>query len=74
MLQAVFGDAVSISSNYTFYAPFAKYMPPLISPYSWRIKSQILEGVNENYFTYTGDKAEAFVLSLYGLNAKVGKS
>lgn len=73
MLQAVFNDSISIMSNYTFYAPFAKYMPPLISPYSWNIKKQILDGVKADYFTYTGDKAEAFVLRLYGLNPKVGK-
>jgi nicotinamide mononucleotide adenylyltransferase len=73
MLQVVFGDYISILPNYTFSAPFAKYMPPLISPYSWKIKKQILDGVDSNYFTYTGDKAEAFVLRLYGLHPKVGK-
>src|SRR5574340_1639643 len=73
MLQSIFGDSIDVSSNYTFYAPFAKYMPPLISPYSWKIKAQILDGIKENYFTYTGDKAEAFVLRIYGLNPKVGK-
>ncbi|MDE1815394.1 MAG: hypothetical protein KGI11_02395 [Thaumarchaeota archaeon] len=73
MLQSVFDDSISIMSNYTFYAPFAKYMPPLISPYSWNIKKQILDGIKTDYFTYTGDKAEAFVLRLYGLNPKVGK-
>ena len=73
MLEAVFGDSISILPNYTFYAPFAKYMPPLLSPYSWKIKRQILEGVRSDYFTYTGDKAEAFVLRLYGLNPKVGR-
>ena len=72
MLEAVFGDSISIMPSYTFYAPFAKYMPPLLSPYSWSIKRQILDGVKD-YFTYTGDKAEAFVLRLYGLNPKVGK-
>ncbi len=73
MLHTVFGDSVSVLSNYTFYAPFAKYMPPLISPYSWKVKKQILDGIKSNYFTYTGDKAEAFVLRLYGLNPKIGK-
>ncbi len=73
MLQSVFGDSVSIEPNYTFYSPFAKYMPPLLSPYSWNIKKQILDGIKTDYFTYTGDKAEAFVLRLYGLNPKVGK-
>ncbi|HJU13200.1 MAG TPA: hypothetical protein VJ792_01935 [Candidatus Nitrosotalea sp.] len=73
MLQAVFGDSIKVMSNYTFYSPFAKYMPPLLSPYSWNIKKQILAGIETDYFTYTGDKAEAFVLSLYGLNPRVGK-
>ena len=72
MLQAVFGNSISILSNYSFYAPFAKYMPPFLSPFSWRIKKQILGSLTDDYFTYTGDKAEGFVLQLYGLNPKVG--
>jgi len=72
MLQAVFGNSISVLSNYTFYAPFVKYMPPLFSPFSWRIKKQVLDGLAEDYFTYTGDKAEGFVLRLYGLNPKIG--
>lgn len=72
MLQAVFGNSISVLSNYSFYAPFAKYMPPLLSPFSWRIKKQILGGLTDDYFTYTGDKAEGFVLKLYGLNPRVG--
>lgn len=72
MLQAVFGDSISVLSNYTFYAPFAKYMPPLFSPFSWSIKKQILDGLAEDYFTYTGDKAEGFVLRFYGLKPKIG--
>jgi predicted nuclease of restriction endonuclease-like RecB superfamily len=73
MLKSVFGDSISIVSNYTFYSPFLKYMPPLLSPYSWNIKRQILDGIKTDYFTYTGDKAEAFVLRLYGLNPKIGQ-
>ena len=72
MLQSIFGSSISILSNYSFYAPFAKYMPPLLSPFSWRIKKQILGGLSDDYFTYTGDKAEGFVLKLYGLNPRVG--
>jgi len=72
MLQAVFGDSISVLSNYTFYAPFAKYIPPFFSLFSWRIKKQILDGLTEDYFTYTGDKAEGFVLRLYGLKPKIG--
>lgn len=73
MLEAVFGDSIKVMSNYTFYSPFAKYMPPLLSPYSWSIKKQILDGIKTDYFTYTGDKAEAFVLRIYGLRPRVGK-
>ncbi|MGB6463546.1 MAG: hypothetical protein WBF38_04910 [Nitrosotalea sp.] len=73
MLKSVFGDSISIISNYTFYSPFLKYIPPLLSPYSWNIKKQILDGIKTDYFTYTGDKAEAFVLRLYGLNPRVGQ-
>jgi len=72
MLHAIFADSISVLSNYTFYAPFVKYMPPLLSSRSWRVKKQILSGISERYFTYTGDKVEGFVLRLYGLNPKVG--
>ncbi len=72
MLQAVFDNSISILSNYTFYAPFVKYMPPLLSPFSWIIKKQILGELSEDFFTYTGDKAEEVVLKLYGLNPKIG--
>jgi len=72
MLQSVFGDSVLVLSNYAFSAPFIKYMPPLLSPFSWNIKRQILDGVSDDYFTYTGDKAEGFVLKLYGLKPRVG--
>ncbi len=73
MLKAVFGESIIVLPNYTFYAPFVKYIPPMLSPYSWKIKKQILDGIKTDYFTYTGDKAEGFVLKLYGLNPKVGK-
>ena len=73
MLQSVFGDSVLVLSNYAFSAPFIKYMPPLLSPFSWNIKRQILDGVSDDYFTYTGDKAERFVLKLYGLKPRIGE-
>ena len=71
-LQSIFGESISVLSNYSFSAPFIKYMPPLLSPFSWNIKKQILDGISDNYFTYTGDKAEGFVLRLYGLKPKIG--
>jgi hypothetical protein len=72
MVCSIFGDSVSVLSNYTFYAPFIKYLPPFISPSSWKIKKQILSNITDKYFTYTGDKAEGFVLKLYGLNPNIG--
>ena len=73
MLQAVFGDSIEISRNYTFYAPFSKYLPPLLSPRSWKLRKQILKGVKGDYFTYTGDKAEGYMLKMYRLNPKIGE-
>jgi len=72
MIESVFNDSVTVSSNYTFLAPFKKYFPPLISPKSWSLRKQILRGIEGVYFTYTGDKAEGLMLKLYRLNPKVG--
>ena len=73
MLESVFGEKITISSNYSFISPFKKYFPPLISRKSWELKKQILSGIEDDYFTYTGDKAEGLMLKLYRLNPKVGK-
>ena len=73
MLESVFGEKITISSNYSFIPPFKKYFPPLISRKSWELKKQILSGIEDDYFTYTGDKAEGLMLKLYRLNPKVGK-
>ena len=72
MLDAVFGNSILVLSNYTFSAPFIRYMPPLFSPFSWNIKKQILNGISDDYFTYTGDRVEGFVLKLYGLKPRIG--
>ena len=72
MLKSIFGDSIQVSTNYSFYAPFKKYFPPLISPKSWSLRKQILQGIENDYFTYTGDKAEGLMLRLYRLNPKIG--
>lgn len=72
MLESVFGTSITVERNYTFYAPFVCYMPPLLSPRSWSLRNQILDGINDDYFTYTGDKAEGYMLKLYRLNPKIG--
>jgi len=72
MLDAVFGNSIEVSKNYTFQAPFWRHLPPLLSPFSWILRNQILEGIPEDYFTYTGDKAEGRMLKVYRLNPKIG--
>ncbi|NWJ99350.1 hypothetical protein HX802_01615 [Marine Group I thaumarchaeote] len=72
MIESVFGNSVTISSNYTFFVPFKKYFPPLISLKSWSLRKKILQGIDDDYFTYTGDKAEGLMLKLYRLNPRVG--
>lgn len=72
MLVSLFGDSIEISPNYTFHAPFYRYFPPILSPYSWKLRAQILSGINDDYYTYTGDKIEGLMLKAYRLNPKVG--
>ncbi len=72
MLFAVFGDSIEVSSNYTFHAPFFRYFPPMLSPYSWKLRNQILQGINEDFYTYTGDKTEGLMLKAYRLKPKIG--
>ena len=73
MLESVFEDSITISSNYTFHAPFKKYFPPLVSKGSWKLRKEILSEIEGDYYTYTGDKAEGLMLKLYRLKPKVGQ-
>ncbi len=73
MLMSVFGDSIQITDDYVFFAPFKKYLPPLLTPKSWRLRKQILQGVEGQFFSYTGDKAEGYMLKFYGLKPKIGE-
>ncbi|WP_428326322.1 hypothetical protein [Nitrosopumilus sp.] len=73
MLESVFGDSIQITDDYAFFAPFKKYMPPLLSPKSWKLRKQILRGVEGDFFSYTGDKAEGYMLKIYRLKPKIGE-
>jgi len=73
MLESVFGDSIIVTDDYAFFAPFKKYMPPLLSPRSWELRKQILKGVQGDFFSYTGDKAEGYMLKLYRLKPKIGQ-
>ncbi len=71
MVESVFShnNNVSILPDYTFFYPFIKYLPPLISPYSWILRNQILRNIKENEFVaYTGDRIESIALRLYKLH------
>lgn len=73
MLSSIFGDSITITEDYTFFAPFKKYMPPLLSPKSWELRKQILKDVQGDFFSYTGDKTEWYMLKLYRLKPKIGQ-
>jgi nicotinamide mononucleotide adenylyltransferase len=76
MIEAVFtnNDRVIVLPDYAFFSPFIKYVPPLISPYSWILRRQILKSVKEETFvSYSGDRIERIVLSIYRLHPIGGK-
>ena len=69
MVESVFGDSVVVLPDYAFYAPYSKYLPPLLSSRSWKLRNQIITQINEKKFvSYTGDKAERLMLKAYRLN------
>lgn len=73
MVRALFGDAVAVSDAYTFTAPFSRYLPPLLSRESWRLRRRIVAEAGGDYFTYTGDRAEWIALKAYGLRPVIGR-
>ena len=73
MIESIFGDSVKVTEDYAFFAPFKNYMPPLLAPKSWKLRKQILRGVKGDFFSYTGDKAEGYMLKIYRLKPKVGE-
>ena len=73
MLESIFENSIKITDDYAFQSPFKKYLPPLIRRKSWKLRKQILDGVEGNYFSYTGDKAEGYMLKMYRLRPKIGE-
>jgi len=73
MLETIFGNSIKITDDYAFQAPFKKYLPPLVRRKSWKLRKQILNGVKGDYFSYTGDKAEGYMLKMYRLKPKIGE-
>jgi hypothetical protein len=69
MIESVFGDSVTVLPDYTFYAPYRKYLPPLLSSRAWKLRNQIISQISEKKFvSYTGDKTERLMLKAYRLN------
>lgn len=71
MIREVFpnDNNIFISPNYTFYSPFIKYFPPIFSPYSWKIRDQVVNAISEKKFvSYTGDPVERYALRVYRFN------
>jgi hypothetical protein len=71
MIESVFGNnkSITVSPDYSLVSPFLRYLPPLISPFSWILRNQILRNVREEKFiSYTGDVAERITLSVFKLN------
>ncbi|MGI0012364.1 MAG: hypothetical protein ACREBU_02820 [Nitrososphaera sp.] len=68
MVQSVAGDSVTVLPQYTFVAPYVKYMPPLLSSRSWELRNQIVGQIKEDIFvSYTGDNVERLMLKAYRL-------
>lgn len=69
MVESVFGSEITVLPDYTFNAPYSKYLPPVLSSRSWELRRQILSKVGEKeYVSYTGDPAERLMLKIYRLN------
>jgi len=71
MIESVLdsNDNIKILPDYTFFSPFIKYLPPILSPYSWMLRNQIVNNIKEEaFFAYTGDKIERFALKVYRLH------
>jgi nicotinic acid mononucleotide adenylyltransferase len=71
MLLSLFDghNNIDILPNYNFVSPFIKYLPPILSPYSWSMRNEILRDVLEDRFiSYTGDTAERIALRFYNLH------
>ena len=76
MVDSVFSDTDRVITlpDYTFFSPFMKYLPPLISPYSWLLRDQIIKNICEDKFvTYTGDHIERLFLKIYGFHPLAGR-
>ena len=73
MLRSAVNGGIDITDDYRFVTPFKRYMPPLLSRMSWKLRASVLRGVDGDFFSYTGDRAEGLMLRLYRLRPRVGR-
>ena len=73
MLRSAVNGDIDITDDYRFITPFKRYMPPLLSRMSWKLRASVLRGVDGDFFSYTGDRAEGLMLRLYRLRPRVGQ-
>jgi hypothetical protein len=64
-----FDDNIHVYGDYAFHSPYLQYFPPFVSPAFKKLKNKIMINIQENSFiTYTGDRAERVLLSIFGFN------
>ncbi len=64
-----FDEDIHVHDDYAFHSPYLQYFPPFVSPAFKRLRSKIMINIQENSFiTYTGDRAERVLLSIFGFN------
>jgi hypothetical protein len=64
-----FNEDIHVHGDYAFHSPYLQYFPPFVSPAFKRLRSKIMINIQENSFiTYTGDRAERVLLSIFGFN------
>lgn len=64
-----FNEDIHVHGDYAFHSPYLQYFPPFVSPAFKKLRSKILINIQENSFiTYTGDRAERVLLSIFGFN------
>lgn len=64
-----YDEHIHVCGDYAFRSPYLQYFPPFVSPAFKKLKNKIMINIQENSFvTYTGDRAERVLLSLFGFN------
>ena len=64
-----FNEHIHVHGDYAFHSPYLQYFPPFVSPAFKKLKNKIMINIQENSFiTYTGDRAERVLLSIFGFN------